>query len=248
MLVEHLQRTLSERSKKNPRYSLRAFARSLGMDSSTLSAIMRGKRPLTAKTVKRIIENLEFKNEFEAERILLSSIGAPVSSDHQPYSEIELDKFEAIGSWEHFAILALCETSYFRATEKNIAKRLGLEPQQVSECMRRLERLNLVKIERDVWKLTKTNLATPSNIPNKTLRKNNRQYIEKALESLEVDSVDERDITGITMAIDSSKLEEAKTLIKEFRRKMASFLETGTTDEVYRLNIQLFPLTKKKTK
>ena len=60
------------------------------------------------------------------------------------------------------------------------------------------------------------------------------------------DAFQESDITGITMAIDSKKLKEAKKRITNFRRSLAEFLESGTRDSVYRLNLQLFPLSKAK--
>jgi transcriptional regulator with XRE-family HTH domain len=38
----------------NPRYSLRAFAGSLGMEHSTLSQLLRGRRPMTWKSIRGI--------------------------------------------------------------------------------------------------------------------------------------------------------------------------------------------------
>ena len=61
MLIDHLKEEFETRSRKNPNYSLRAFAQSLRIDSSTLSALLRGKRPLSAKTAKRILEELEIE-------------------------------------------------------------------------------------------------------------------------------------------------------------------------------------------
>jgi plasmid maintenance system antidote protein VapI len=54
MLVERLQRELANRCRRNPHYSLRAFARHLEMDSSTLSAILRRKRPITQKSSQKL--------------------------------------------------------------------------------------------------------------------------------------------------------------------------------------------------
>ncbi len=51
---EFLLRAFDERKEKNPRYSLRAFARSLGVSSGQLSEILSGKRPLSHKLARRI--------------------------------------------------------------------------------------------------------------------------------------------------------------------------------------------------
>ena len=55
--------------------------------------------------------------------------------------------------------------------------------------------------------------------------------------------MDERDFSGITMAINVEKLDEAKEMIRAFRRKLCKFLETGKKTEVYTLRVQLFPKT-----
>ena len=49
-----LDTELRRRRARNPRYSLRAFARALGTDHGTLSRIMRRERRLTARTIRRV--------------------------------------------------------------------------------------------------------------------------------------------------------------------------------------------------
>ncbi|MBO9668301.1 MAG: DUF4423 domain-containing protein [Bdellovibrio sp.] len=98
------------------------------------------------------------------------------------------------------------------------------------------------------WKLTGNNMSTPRNIPSAKIREGHRQFILRAADALEAHSVDQRDITGITMAINRKKFAEAKGLIEDFRRRLSTFLETGPRDSVYRLNVQLFPLTQENKK
>ena len=56
-------------------------------------------------------------------------------------------------------------------------------------------------------------------------------------------------IFGINAAISTKKLDEAKRRIREFTWALMNFLqvddeEGNTCDEVYRLNVQFFPLTR----
>jgi hypothetical protein len=44
----------------NPRYSLRGFARKLGVDHSTLSQLLRGRRSLTWRTIRRLAVSLKW--------------------------------------------------------------------------------------------------------------------------------------------------------------------------------------------
>jgi len=248
ILVEHLQKIFAERSRKNPKYSLRAFANSLELDSSTLSAILRGKRPLTSKMAMKLIDRLDIEDPLQMQLLLMGTIGGKEAAQKIEYSELDMASAEVMGSWEHFAILSVLELSKVKADTKSIAQRLNIPMGVAMEALYRMEKLGILEKTGTQWKLTGKNMATPSNIPNAKIREAHRQHIHRALESLEKDSVQTRDITGITMAINSKKMIEAKALIKDFSRRLSAFLETGNKDSVYRLNVQLFPLSQENSK
>lgn len=246
-MIEHMKRTFAERSRKNSSYSLRAFARSLGMDSSTVSAILKGKRPLTIKTARKIVEGLNITNPVEAQALIMSTFAADEAKKTVTgYTELTMESAEAISSWQHFAILALLEIKDFKGQERTISERLNIPFGIVSECLDRLEKLDLIVKKKEIWQLTGKNMATPSQIPSSALREGHRQYILKALHSLEEDPVDVREVSGITMAISKSRLAEAKVMIQDFRRRLSTYMEDGPRDAVFRLNIQLFPLSQEK--
>ena len=58
-----LNRELAVRRERNPRYSLRAFARSLAIDHSALSQILRGRRRLTIRTIRALGSRLRLSPE-----------------------------------------------------------------------------------------------------------------------------------------------------------------------------------------
>ena len=70
---EFLMTTFNERKDKNPRYSLRAFARSLGVSSGQLSEILSGKRPLSHKLARRIAIALALTEEESQKLVFLVS-------------------------------------------------------------------------------------------------------------------------------------------------------------------------------
>ncbi len=53
-----LQRELVKRCKSNERYSLRSFAQYLNVDSSRLSKMLRGQRPINSQYVEKIGKRL----------------------------------------------------------------------------------------------------------------------------------------------------------------------------------------------
>lgn len=60
---QYLEDELNRRSQSSPRYSLRAFARHLEVDSSFLSKILNGKRTVTLRTIRMFGERLNMPTE-----------------------------------------------------------------------------------------------------------------------------------------------------------------------------------------
>jgi transcriptional regulator with XRE-family HTH domain len=67
------------RRSANPRYSLRAFARDLSVDHSTLSRLLRGKRRLTVRTVRALGAALRLPPRIIAELCALENEAAVLS-------------------------------------------------------------------------------------------------------------------------------------------------------------------------
>jgi uncharacterized protein (TIGR02147 family) len=71
-----------------------------------------------------------------------------------------------------------------------------------------------------------------------------RQMGELGVQSLDHVPVKERDVSGLTIGISETAYEKIIKEIADFRRRISSIVMEDTGEErVYRLNIQLFPLT-----
>jgi transcriptional regulator with XRE-family HTH domain len=55
-----VEREFARRKRTNPRYSLRAFARSVNLEHSTLSQLLRGKRTVTWKSIGQIARTMRW--------------------------------------------------------------------------------------------------------------------------------------------------------------------------------------------
>lgn len=242
MLIECLQREFTLRRGRNSSYSLRAFARSLGVNPGALSQVMSGKRPLTAQSTKKILQSMNI--DFIEKQKILQNWMEP--DDGKTFTDISQIQDEIIGDWRYLAIHSILQTKNGTKPQQ-ISRRLGLHASEVLTLLHVLVRHNLVKeFKKGEFQVVSPNITTSHEVPSTVLRKCNRQWIEKSLQALEDQSVETRDITGITMAIDPSKLPGAKQLIKEFRRKLCRYLESGHQQTVYRVNIQLFSIEGKK--
>ena len=72
-----------------------------------------------------------------------------------------------------------------------------------------------------------------------------KQYAGLAVDALDNFSRDERHISGMTMGLDRRAYERIALELDAFRKRVASIVsEVESYDCVYRLNLQLFPLSK----
>jgi uncharacterized protein (TIGR02147 family) len=71
-----------------------------------------------------------------------------------------------------------------------------------------------------------------------------RQMAELATPALELPK-DERNFSGVTMGVSKETYDHIVNLLDEFRSKIIAIAaEDKNIEQVYRLNLQLFPLTK----
>ena len=237
-----LQVRFTQRCKNNPRYSLRAFARFLSINPSSLSQILSGKRPLSKKSVQGICQKLSAKPQ-DLKAFGLFKTGQVVDEN---YLQVSLDTFAVISDWYHYAILELTFVSGFKADPKWISKKLSITTEEAKSTVERLKRLGLLLEENGSLIKSSKLLTNRSDVNTSAAHKElQRQVIEKALLSVDECAAEEKDITSMTMAIDISNLERARELTRKYRREMCSLLEDGEQTQVYNLGIQLYPISKK---
>ncbi|MDO9181199.1 MAG: TIGR02147 family protein [Bacteriovorax sp.] len=237
-----LQRKFNERCKKNARYSLRAFAKNLDIDPSSLSQILSGKRKLSKKIIHNICLKLSATpTDFQRFGLLKRE------SNLENYFQISLDKFSVISEWHHYAILELTFVSGFKSDPKWIAKKLSITVMEAKIAIERLLRLELLLPENGSLVKSSKHLTNDGTVNTSGAHKElQKQVINKALIAVDECPQEEKDITSITMAIDTANIEKAKILIQKFRRDLCELLEEGDQKAVYNLGIQLYPLSKTK--
>jgi uncharacterized protein (TIGR02147 family) len=152
-----LQEELVRRCKKNPRFSLRAFARTLDVEASALSKILNGKRALTKKMLHRMCDHLGIGPEEvgDYERSLPRSRAGTrkgARAAEGDFRQVSVDIFNVIADWYHYAILELLTVRDFQKSPAWIAKALGISVSEVNFALERLLRLGLLEISDDnVW-------------------------------------------------------------------------------------------------
>lgn len=261
--AEILRDVLARKMSRNSSFSLRAFARDLGVSHTYLSLVLNRKKSLSLKKVIQFSQLLQL-DEREADlfmkagareargRASQKSEDAPVLSKKKQkeeeikFFELETDRFRILTDWYHIPLLELTYTKDFINDPTWIARRLSISVEQARNAISRLKRLGL--LEECGGKLTKTNakLAIVPKSFETAVRDYHRQMLQKASDAMESGNAEDyavRDITGSTIAIDPAKIPEVKRRIAAFRRSMLKFLSDKETSEVYQLNVQFFGIS-----
>lgn len=241
-----LENLLAEKIKKNPQFSLRAFARMVEVSPAVLSRILSGKRKLTFNLAVRIADALVL-GPIERETLysFYTGASAEVSDEDRHEKELTIDCFNAMKEWYHYGITQLLYIDAFNEDPKWIAKMLSISELEAKLAVDRLLRLEILERD-DNGRLyrTATHLSTSTDVASAGIRHFQKQILEKSIVSLESDDISERDITSITIAINEDRIPEAKKEIMRFRKKMAEFLADGEKTRVYNLGVHLIPLSR----
>ncbi len=265
MIFEHtdyrnfLKEELARRSHLNPKYSLRAYAQHLKMSPGQLSRVLQGKKRMSSEKALEVSSVLKLKGnkrEYFCNLVHLDSTKSPMAKEYienklkdirpsKDFYVLETDIFKLVSDWYHYAILELVECSDFKPSARWISRRLEISQAETELAIERLKRLNLLICDGKQWKKTQNTYLASSDIPNEAFRKFHKQTLEKAIDSIENQEVQERNLSSVTFAVDLSKLSEAQQLIRKFRCNMEKLLSEGHKTEVYQLAVQLFRITKK---
>lgn len=237
-----------KRRQKNYNYSIRSFSNYIGISPATVSHLLSGKRKPSTKFATRLFTKLDITPE--ERNIVLSSLKKltlqPTNTPNSEYHFVALDAFKFMSEWFHYAILELISVRDFTLDYKWIAQQLSISVPEARHAIDRLLRLDLV--EEKNGKLIKTHsLVTNGDdaLTSSAHKQLQRHVLQKALDAIDTVSIEEKDISSMTMAIDERKIPHAKKLITKFRRDLCNFLEDGPQTRVYNLGIQLYPISKK---
>lgn len=222
-----LSREYRARCSRNPRYSLRAFARSLGVSHSLLSVTMAGKREVSPKLAMLVARNSEM---------------AP--NGPEAFHSMSTTDFEGISTWVHYAILSLLELPGVRLTPENISRRLAISSVEASQACRDLVSGGFIVKRLGKWRPSRTRLTLNNAQSTVASRRFIRGFLKKAEDSMDHEPFESRNLTTITFCMRERDLPYAARRIQSFRRSLSQELEEREgPDRVYTLAVQLFPLS-----
>jgi uncharacterized protein (TIGR02147 family) len=166
---------------------------------------------------------------------------------HSNHHKISLKEFSTISKWYFLVIKQLISSPLFKEDISYIFLRLKkkITPSQIQFSLETMEELNIIGRDHNQKLIVlKKGLITTNDISSAAIIRHHHGMIQRAVESLEEDTVHERQISSLTFSMPKNQLPKAKEKIFKFLREFNEEFSQSGSEEVYQLNLQMFSHTK----
>lgn len=158
------------------------------------------------------------------------------------------DQYDYYESWVN-PVLREMAPQMHGATPSQMANQLAFDTQtaEIKKALALLQKVGLLEKKDDGSYTQAAKSVSTGNIEvaKLSVREMHRQMGELAVRALDEIPVDKRDISGLTIGISQNAFYRISKEIEDFRRRVSAIvMEDSNESSVYRLNVQLFPLTK----
>lgn len=251
-----LQDEFLKRKAGNARYSMRAFAKSLGMSPSYARMVLKGQRSIALASVRPLSRKLNWPEPKEnLFRLLVEKDGAKdanTKSDldaritahlarDKDFSRLELKDFQVMSAWYHAALIELTRTKSYDPKPAAMARRLGISTMEVELALDRLMRLGILVLKDGIYQRSRGPL-TVGDVPSSAIRKFHKEMLKRAEVAMETRPISERLMSGVTLAVPADKIDMVNERITALRRDLATMFGDQECDAVYHVAIQYFRL------
>jgi plasmid maintenance system antidote protein VapI/predicted transcriptional regulator len=236
---EYLQKDFLKKKSLNPRYSLRAYAKSLSISPSHLSLLLSDQRVVKYKSALKIGENLGLTPSQLFSYLKIDSKTVR-SKEKKILSSTE---FSLISEWYYYAILGISNLTSNSTNINWIAKKLNLPYSTVSKAYRELLKYGHIIEKWGQFKQATPNHRTTDDVPSLKIKHYHKQNLKLAADKLDQTPPELREFCTMTIPIHPKNISAAKQMIRRFKEEFSEELDRGKQTEVYNLCIQFFPLT-----
>lgn len=249
--------------KRTSAFTWREFAKIAGFTSpSYLKLVCDGKSSLSRVTMNRVAVAMGLVGyEIEYFEAMVNFVNAQKDDVKKAYLDkmvsisaankvrvIDEDAFEYYDSWKNQVVRELAPMMP-GAMPGEIAKACTQEVSalEVRKSLAFLEKAGFLKLSQDnVYEQTDKAVTGSKEALPLAIRMMHREMGRLGVESVEQFNADERNVSGVTLGVNREGYEEIVKELDACRKKIISIAaKCGKLDQVYRLNLQFFPLSKK---
>ncbi len=246
-------------------FSHRAFAKRAGFHSTNFfMLVMQGKRNLTEASLKKMMTGLKLnKQEQDFFRNLVFLNQANTHEDKNFYYQkllqsqkfrklkpVERQQYEYYSKWYHPVIRELVISKDFDGTSEWLAEKISppITPAQAERSVELLKELGFIESDGNGgWKQTNSIISTGPELQSIVVHNYHKTLLDLSKEVMDKLTMKDRDTSAMTLGVKSEKLPEIRKKIREFRQEIIKIAsEDVEPEEVAQLNIQFFPVTRRK--
>ena len=260
---ELLRQYYQQRKEAMPLYSYRMMGQKLGLDASQLFRILQKEQHLPSRCVPLTKELLELTGRSaEYFDLLVAASRTRIPSKRSELLEkafmlrdvdrrtVENKELRFLSQWYIPAVRSYLEVSGGKANPIDISERLSprITQEQATEALDLLKELGFVKrLSSGRLGLTQTHLTASGPEKAKAVREFQKQALNLGINALDAIPVGERDISTLTLAIDSDCFNDLREMTREFRRQVQKRVEESTSpDRVMQMAMTFYPLVQAK--
>ncbi len=258
---EFLRDFYREQKHRHFYFSFRFLSQKTGIDPAHIARVFQCKRHLSEKSVasfvslckltleeKRYFEQLFSFNMAKTDRLASQAFEGLLSLTGVKSKTIVPEQYGFYTRWYYTAVRALIAMRRFTARDcTKIASMLNpaITARQAKEAVSLLFKLGLInKDKKGFLRVTEVHITTGEKWRSLAVRAFQEETLRLAHESLDRHAKEIRDISTVTIGIKRNKMDEIRQRISEFRKSIIHLAEEDQSpDDVYQLNVQLFPLT-----
>jgi len=254
---DYILKELERRQKKNPSYSLRAYARDLEVPCSRLSEILNGKVGLSESRAVSLATRLNLApserdffvdlalSEHARSAVLREMALKRVQAREEAFEKFGEEEFAIISDWYHTAIRELLHLDGFEGRIESIAQRLGLTLELTEKALERLASLQIVsKNENGLWVTGQGKYSSSFAGSSEAARNFFAQMQQKAAEAMDMGTRKRWDMGCTLVPTNREKTKEIARKIREFRLQiMQELQEADTKDCLFALSTSFFEVT-----
>jgi uncharacterized protein (TIGR02147 family) len=253
-----------------PGFSCTVFARKTGLRSHAFfGMVISGKRNLTPRSIRAFSSAINLKPEEYAyfEKLVLFNQARGLSDRNFYFEQLRHAELASRGSqdlveklqnssallrhWYTVAIFELTDCSEFQPDRDWIAGALKnrVTPLQAADAWKSLVENRLVQKNESTgrWEKTPKLLDFDPDKLDFVIQNFHLEMLNRATDSIQQDTLQDRELSSLTLAVHEEDLELLKKEIKNFRKRINRQFsrEDGKSTRLVAINLQLLTLSKK---
>lgn len=247
---------------KNKKFSFRFFSRLAGFKSSgSILKVMNGQTNLSVEAIDKLAVALKLnREEGEFFENLVRFNQAKTAQEREIYAKnllksqtyrklkpLSIASFKYFSEWYYAAVRELVELPDFKEEPQWIAEKLmgQISAVEAKSALHELQELGILsRSAGGRLRIVDQHITSGDEVSFAGAAGCHRQFLNLASDSIDLVPREKRDISAMTLGISVEMAAKVKTMVQEFRKQLVETVASDqSTDMVYQLNMQFFPLT-----